>query len=346
MTTLSRSTRASLPSPARRQFLTLRPPPSARAGRWIHVSRAAMACRFEITVAAEHEGAVDRARGALDLVDALEAQLSVFRHDSAVSHVNRRAAQAPVPLTRAVFAVLYHAARLAAFTGGVFDPTAGPLVRCWGFLRRQGRLPRPEELSAAMSGTGIGHLRFDRPSRTIAFARPGVEMNLGAIGKGYALDRAARWLRRGGTPGALLSAGGSSVRALRRPPGGGTWTVGLRDPRRPDHRWALLHLYDAALGTSGTSEQYFVHEGRRYGHIVDPRTGWPVTGRLATTVVASTATEADALATACFVGGRPAADRCISARRDLLVILHEEGAERPVVLGQHPRCRLEPLETL
>lgn len=329
----------------RRRFLaTPRRAARGSAGGWLHVARRAMACRVEITLPGEQPDGMASACHALDLVDQLEAQLSVYRATSALTFINRHAAEAPVPVDRRLFSLLRRAARLADSTEGAFDPTMGALTRCWGFFQRQGRVPAVEDLEGARAASGMRHVSFEPITRTIAFARTGVEINLGGIGKGYALDRAARRMMRDGTRAALLSAGGSSVRVVGQPPEASVWTIGLRDPRYPARRWALLHLRDAAVGTSGIGEQFFVHDGRRYGHLLDPRTGWPVEGRLAATVVTSSATDADALATACFVGGAALAERCVADRSDLLVMLHEEGAERPRVLGQHPRCQLEPLE--
>jgi thiamine biosynthesis lipoprotein len=181
---------------------------------------------------------------------------------------------------------------------------------------------------------------IDTGASSISFARANVELNFGAIGKGYALDRAGRQLARRGLATALLSAGGSSVMATGSG-GGGGWRVGLRDPRARHRRWAILHLRDAALATSGSGEQFFVSDGRRYGHILDPRTGWPAEGQLAVTVVASSAADADALSTAFFIGGRALAETYCATHEHVLALLHEEHDPVPVVVGRHPGCRVE-----
>jgi thiamine biosynthesis lipoprotein len=327
------------PPVSRRRFL-FRGAKGARDGSWLHAARRAMACRFEMTLPAEDLRGSEDALAALDLVDRLEAQLSVYRPDSAVSDLNRRAATEPVRVEPHLFALLRRAARLSGETGGAFDPTAGPLVRCWGFFERAGRVPGAVRLADALACTGVGHLRFGR-HRTVSFARQGVELNFGGIGKGYALDRAGRLLERRGRRCALLNGGSSSVLAIGHPPDQDRWIIGLRDPVRRDRRWALLRLADAAVATSGVTEQSFVAGGRRYGHLLDPRSGQPVDGRLSVTVVASCAAEADALATAFFVGGPSLAVRCAADRTDLLAIFHEAGAPAPIAIGQHTRCRLE-----
>lgn len=324
---------------SRRQLFSRRA--NARSpGAWMHVSRPAMACRFEIAVAAEDPGGVAAASAALDEVDRLEDRLSVFREDSEISRINRTAHDTPIVSSPAVIALLEACARLHRDTGGAFDPTSGPLTHCWGFFRRAGRIPQPEALSAARASVGMSHVRIDARSCLVSFARPGVELNFGSIGKGYALEYAARTLARHGVRTALLSAGGSSVLALGAA-GHESWRVGLRDPRMRHRRWAVLHLSNAALATSGSGEQFFESGGRRYGHILDPRTGWPVNGRLAVTVVASSAHQADALSTAFFVGGRELAETYCAAHENVLALIHDADGPVPAVVGSHSRCRVE-----
>src|SRR5262249_44266892 len=145
-------------------------------------------------------------------------------------------------------------------TYGAFDITAGPLIRCWGFFERAGRMPTPEEWQAARARVGMDQVVLNAADRTVRFVRPGVEINLGSIGKGYALDRVSADLRRNGVRTALLSGGSSSVVAV----GGGIhkegWMVGVRHPRKRNSRLATLRLRDCAMATSGTGEQYFEND--------------------------------------------------------------------------------------
>lgn len=327
------------PNITRRQLFTA--PAGARsAGALMHVSRHAMACRFEITVPAGTSAGVAACVLALDEVDRLESTLSVFREDSDVSRLNRTAHAGAVTVSPAVAALLALCATLYRETGGAFDPTAGPLTRCWGFFRRAGAVPTADRLEAARQAVGFAHVQLDLHTRSVSFIRAGVELNFGSIGKGYALDEAAGVLRRNGVPAALLSGGSSSVLAFGGP-SRRAWPVGLRDPRARDRRWAIVHLRDAALATSGTGEQFFESHGRRYGHILDPRTGQPAEGRLATTVVTSCAAEADALATAFFVGGQALARSYCDAHDNVLVLMHEEGTPDPIIIGRHGGCRVQ-----
>lgn len=300
-----------------------------------------MACRFEITLPAEEAGGLAAASAALDEVARLERQLSVFRADSEISRLNCAAHERSTPATPAVIALLERCARLHRDTEGAFDPTSGPLTRCWGFFRRAGAVPPDAALAVARAAVGMGHVRIDAEAGCVSFARCGAELNLGSIGKGYALDAVAPLLRRRRVNTALLSAGGSSVLALGPAAWSGKWPVGLRNPRDRTRRWAVLRLRDCALATSGIGEQYFESGGRRYGHILDPRTGRPVEGRAAVTVVASEAAMADALATAFFVGGPALAEAYCAGHQDVLALIHEDGRDAPAIVGRHRRCRVE-----
>ena len=162
---------------------------------------------------------------------------------------------------------------------------------------------------------------------------------MGAIGKGYALDRAGQSLRASGVRHALLSAGSSSVLAIGGHRGG--WRIDLVSPQGQGRPIAELMLRDAALGTSGAGEQFFIADGRRFGHVIDPRTGWPARGILSATVVARDAARADALSTAFFVGGLDLAERyCASHEEVLALITPDDESGRPVVVGRHAGVRL------
>src|SRR5262245_59521064 len=323
----------------RRAFLTYSPArPATPSGYWQHISRAAMACRFEVTLPLDDQAGVSAARQALDEVDRLEEQLTIFRESSEVSFINRRAAEIPAQVEESLFSLLLLCQDLCRETGGAFDITSGPLSRCWGFQRRQGRIPEPDEIEEARALVGGDKLFFDCESRAIRFARPGVEINLGSIGKGYALDRIAAMIRKR-VRAALLSAGSSSILAI----GGGDsgWTVGVRHPADKERRLAVARLRDAALSTSGAEEQFFEYGGKRYGHIIDPRTGWPADRVASVTVIAPSAAITDALATAFYVGGPELAATYCATHPDVLVLMLESGAEQPILFGSNNECEVE-----
>jgi len=274
----------------------------------IRFGRRAMACEFEVLVnAGEHEHATTAAIAALDVVDQLEAQLTVYRETSEISRINRQSATGWMTVEPRLYQLLQQAARLHAETAGAYDITSGPLSKVWGFYRREGAIPSPEALAIALDAVGMQHVEFDDSQSAIRFARAGVELNLGSIGKGYALDRAAASMFADRVDNFLWHGGQSSVLArgthASRPANSPGWIVGLLDPLRPARRIAEILLHDRALGTSGAGIQFFRHAGKRYGHILDPRTGWPAEGILSATAIAPTAAEADSLATAFYVMG-------------------------------------------
>ena len=292
----------------------------------LEVGRRAMACDFQVLLnAGQYTAGTEHALAALDLVEQLEQQLTIFRDTSELSQLNQHASDRPVRVEARLYALLKKAYELYESTGGAFDITAGPLARIWGFVRRQGRMPTEDQIALALEHVGSRHLRFDDQQRTLAFARPGMEINLGAIGKGYALDRCAERLLEAGISDFLLHGGQSSIVARGDVAGGSGWLVGLRDPVRPERRIAEIRLRNRALGTSGTANQFFYHQGRRYGHIVDPRTGRPAQDLLGTTVLAPSGAEADALATALFVMGREAAGAYCQSHPELAGILISAG---------------------
>jgi len=292
--------------------VTTLPQPADRQGHLLRFARRAMATRFEVLVnAGQHEVAVEAALAALDVVDQIEAQLTVYRDDSEVMHINRMAAHEPVAVEQRLFDLLALSLALFRETGGAFDITAGPLMKVWGFFCRQGQVPQGDELKSALAKVGSQHIQLDEDGRTIQVAHPSLEINFGAIGKGYALDRAAETLIAAGASDFLLHGGKSSVFAhgQQHGPSAGSadWLVTVGHPRRPEKQLAEIRLADGALGTSSTTFQFFRHHGRRFGHILDPRTGWPAEGVLQCTVRAPTAALADALSTAFFVLGWDAA---------------------------------------
>jgi len=282
------------------------------------VGREAMACRFEVSLnAGEAADGTALAVDALDLVDEIEGRLSVYRDTSELSRLNATAASGWQPVSHDVFALLTRARELHDLTAGAFDVAAGAVVRAWGFLARAGRVPDPETLAAARERSGMRFVELDPEGRRVRFTRPGVEINPGAIGKGWAVDRAVERLVDAGVASGLVHGGQSSVRAwgVHGPdlPGRRGWPVGLRDPLRPGRRLATITLANRALGTSGSGTQFFIDRGRRLGHILDPRTGLPAEGVLSATVIAPTAADADALATALFVLGTEGLDRIVPA---------------------------------
>jgi len=297
----------------------------------IHVSRRAMAGEFQVFFnVGQYADDTKAALEALDLIDSLEAQLSVFRPTSELSRINNLAADGPVRVEPRLFELLELALRLHRETEGAYDITSAPLWRAWGFARREGKLPTAEDLAEARRNVGSHLVELDPEHLTVRFLRSGVELNLGSIGKGYALDRAAEHLASAEIGDFLFHGGQSSVRAQGGTCGMGPgglerhargWSVGVRHPLHRSERLAEVWLRDRALGTSGTENQFFRHAGKRYGHILDPRTGWPADQLLSATVLAPSAALADALSTAFFVMGPEAALQYCQTRPEIAAVL-------------------------
>lgn len=304
----------------------------------LRVTRRAMATTFEIAIPYGTPHALDAATDALDLIDELEDQLSVYRDHSEVSRLNAVAASQPVVVEDRIFDLLAHATTHTRDTGGAFDIASGALIKAWGFHRRQGRIPTAAEHQTAMQMTGMRHVILDSERRTVKFRRAGLELNLGAIGKGYALDRAAELLRnRWGIASALLHGGGSSVRAIGIPPGQPRgWAVVVKHPWDESQNLGTVWLVDQGFGTSAATFQYFEYKGKKYGHVLDPRTGWPTEGVASASVIAPNAAEADAISTAFFVLGPEPATQYCRPRPELSAIMLPDSATIPpevIVIG-------------
>ena len=302
----------------------------------LRFSRPAMATTFEVIFPFGAKSAQSLADAALDEIDRFEAQLTVYREESEVSRLNAQAGNAPVVVEEKLFQLLARAQHLHGQTEGAFDIAVGALIKAWGFYRRQGCVPSKAERAAALCNSGMHHVRLDPDRRTVAIDKPGVEINLGSIGKGYALDQAVGQLHRQGRVHSMLIHGGhSSVFALGHEPGSRDgWSIGLLDPDDPAKRLAVLRLHNRGLGASAATYQHFLHEGRQLGHILDPRTGWPADGMRLAAVTAPTAAEADALATAFFIlGVQRAQQYCETHPRIGAVLLPDAANARLVVLG-------------
>jgi thiamine biosynthesis lipoprotein len=305
----------------------------------LRFARNAMATTFEVLIPFGTEQALEAATLALDEIDALEAQLTVYRDDSEVSRLNRAAAAGFVPVESNLFALLLQSAQVHRDTEGAFDITTGALIKTWGFYRRAGQVPTETDRTAALQRCGMHQVMLNAEQQSVCYLCQGLEINLGSIGKGYALDRAAALLRRDGQiKSAVLHGGKSSVYALGSEPGHRRgWPVAIRHPSDPEQTLAVVRLRDRALGTSSATFQHLEHEGKKLGHILDPRTGWPAEGMASASVVAPTAAEADALATAFFVLGIEKARAYCAAHPGVgAVLLSSEGDARPVVLGLSP----------
>ena len=319
----------------------------------VTLARNAMNTRFELVLHGDNASSLRAtAEEALTEVERIESRLSLFRPSSEIARVNALAAREPVRVSPEVFALLVHAQRLSAETSDAFDITMAPLLRCWGMLgKSDGHIPNAGELAAARAICGMNLVALDRANFTVRFTRDGVMLDLGAIGKGYAVEKAAEILRDAGVMSALIHGGTSTVFGLGSPPDSDSWKIAIEQPRneqpltRPighplpigwgegrgegaaSTRLATIPLRDESLSVSAVSGKCFVANGRTFGHVIDPRTGEPVSNALLSAVVLPSATETDALSTALLVTGPDAHDTITMLRPDMRTLVATAGSE-------------------
>ncbi len=267
-------------------------------------SRVSMACAYTIVVYGDDRTPFKQiVNAAFDEVDRIDRLMSHYKPDSPVSRVNREAHKMPVKVDAELFDFIAECLRYSRESDGAFDITVGPLMKTWGFFRGEGRMPSDAELNEARSKIGYQHVSLNPKEQTIFFDRAGVELDLGGIAKGYAVDRAVAALKQHGVASALVSAGGSTIHALGSPPDSLGWEVKIQDPLDQRKSAATVSLKDQSLSVSGSDEKFFELNGARYSHVMDPRTGRPVQGVLSVAVIAGNGTVGDALDNVFYVFG-------------------------------------------
>ncbi len=270
-------------------------------------------------------------QSAIDLsfeeVRRLDDLLSNYKPRSEWSMVNREAATGPVRVSPELFGLVDACLRYSRLSEGAFDITVGPLVRTWGFFKGSGRVPHRAEIRTALAKVGYRNVILNRDNLTIQFARPGVEIDPGGIGKGYAVDRIVEILRSRGIENALVSAGGSSMYGLGAPPNQKGWNVKIRHPKDASKSVGELTLHNSSMATSGTSEKFFISGGKLYSHIFDPRSGYPAVGMLSVSVLAPKAIDSEAWTKPMFILGRSWASQNPQKRKDLQVFFCEDKTE-------------------
>jgi FAD:protein FMN transferase len=231
----------------------------------------------------------------------LEALLSTWIETSELSQVNDAAGRNPVKVSPETFELLARALEISKLTAGAFDITVGPAVKLWK-VTEAARVPTDMELAIAAQYVDYRRVRLDAAVRTVFLEKPGMRVDVGGIGKGYAAERAAIVMQDAGATGGLLALAGD-FRVFGQRADGTAWPVAIQHPRKPGQVLATLGMSDEAISTSGDYERYFLQEGVRYHHILDPKTLKPARRCQSVTIVAPDATTADALATGIFVMG-------------------------------------------
>jgi thiamine biosynthesis lipoprotein len=282
-----------------------------------------MGTRFQITLYAPDEAAAaGAAKAAFARVAALDGIMSDYRPTSELMQLCQKAGGPPVPVSEELFFVLAKSQEVSRRSDGAFDVTVGPVVRLWRKARKSHELPDPRELARARALVGYDKVKLDPKARTVQLLQPGMQLDLGGIAKGYAADEALAVLQKHGITRALVAAGGD-IAASGPPPDAAGWTVGIAPLENPAGKPAYeLLMHDAAVSTSGDAAQHLEIGGKRYSHIVDPRTGIGLIGRRSVTVVARRGIAADSLTKVVSVLG---------PERGLPIIEATEGAAALVV---------------
>jgi len=285
-------------------YLLLTPATGAELQRYEY-SADAMGGAFSVALYAASRAKADAAAAAaFTQLRRLDHMLSNYRPDSEWSEVNRYAAERAVKVTQELLDLLSACLEYSRRSEGAFDITVGPLMKVWGFHNGFGRFADDAAVHETLARVGYTHILLDSANRTVRFARAGVEIDPGGIGKGYAVDCMIEVLKRNGIERALVSAAGSSIYALGAPPGQDGWQVRIREPNNSDRNVYELLLKDESLSTSGSSRKFFRANGQIYGHILDPRTGYPVRGVLLAAVIAPRTLDSEAWTKAFLVNGR------------------------------------------
>lgn len=261
--------------------------------------------------------AIDRA---FDEMSRLESLMSTHLPDSEISKLNQQAGKGYTRLSPEVLNVLQSAIVWGQQTGGAFDISIGPLVKLWRFEDEKPTVPSPALIQQAVQAVDYKNIHID--DVMVRLNKPGMELHLGAIAKGYAVDRAMAVLKNNGIQNAMINAGGDltviGTRALNKP-----WKIGLQHPRKPEQLIASFNLAEGSVATSGDYQRYFLHDKKRYHHILNPDNGKPARGLISATVITAKTMDADALATGVFVMG---------AEKGMQLIESLAGAEAMLIL--------------
>lgn len=244
--------------------------------------------------------AINRAFEAMEKVDRL---MSNYKPDSELSQINRGAGVQPVDVSPETMTVIKAAIGYSQLSDGAFDVTIAPLVKSWGFFTKQGRVPSEEEIQSKRALIDYRQIQIDEKEGRIFLRQPLMEIDLGGIAKGYGVDKAIEALKNAGITTAMVNLSGN-IYVLGNPPDQSKWEIGVQEPKAKNKIIGVLSLKDKAISTSGNYENYFVIDGKRYGHLIHPQTGYPVDNQLlGITIVTDGAMAADALSTAVFILG-------------------------------------------
>lgn len=289
------------------------------------VNRLLMGTLVEVTVAGAGDQVKSVTQAILDEIQRVE-NLTSFHKPSALTAMNDNAGREPIRCEPELLDLVRQSLEMARLTGGAYDPTIGPVSKLWSFSGGQPRLPSPSEIADALTRVGWERVKIDTQAGTISLPEAGMALDLGGIAKGYALDKALEVIRRSGVKAALVNAGGDIVAVGEKAPGK-PWRVGVQDPRRGDAIKAVVSLKDRFIVTSGDYERFFVQDGKRYHHILNPHTGYPAEGLSSVTIIANKGSATEALAVAVSVLGAEKGLKLIEATPGVHAMLIDTAGE-------------------
>ena len=263
-----------------------------------------------IAVAADSNTAKGCIEAAFAEIEKIDNLMSKYKNDSEISELNRDGFGRAVKVSKSTYEVLKKSVKFSKLSGGAFDVTVGPLMDLWHSAEEKNTLPTDTEMQQARSKVGYDKLILDANEESIRFAAEGMKVDLGGIAKGYAIDKAAEAMRKGGALGGMIDIGGEIICFGLPPAGQNKWRIGLQDPKKAKESFdtgtslLVLNLTDTAVATSGHYRRFVIIGGNKYSHIVDPESGRSSENLTSVTIICPSATDADALATAAAVMGK------------------------------------------
>lgn len=265
-----------------------------------------MGSRFEITVVAQDSV---KANEYIDLaiyeISRIEKLISSWDKNSQTSLINKNAGIKPVKVKPELFNLITRSISISKLTDGAFDISYASMDKIWKFDGSMIEIPYDEKIKASVAKVGFQNIILDKKTQTVFLKNKGMKIGFGAIGKGYAADKAKKLLKEKGLVSGIINASGD-MNTWGKQPNGHDWKVAITNPMNKNKAFALLPVHDGAVVTSGNYEKFVKLKGKRYTHIIDPRTGYPSSGIISVTVFAPKAELADALATSIFVMGKDA----------------------------------------
>lgn len=277
---------------------------NVNAQQAFHKTMLLMGSHFDITVVAQDE---EQGKAYIDTAIAeitrVEKLISSWDPNSQTSEINRNAGTRAVQVDKELFDLINRAIAISKITDGAFDISFAAMDKIWKFDGSMTKMPSPEQIRKAVDKVGFENIVLDTQNQTVFLAKEGMKIGFGAIGKGYAADKAKQLLMAKGVSAGIINASGD-MNTWGKQPDGADWTVAITNPMNKNNAFAILPLKQGAVVTSGDYEKFVEFSGVRYAHIINPKTGYPTSGIISVTVFAPSAELADALATSIFVLGK------------------------------------------